>query len=192
MAKKRDFKQEYQRRMANAARRGLSRSQARGHAKAGELSLRVKTKIDGTVATQFQDAIKVLRQAGSLTQAAKLAQVAPERLRRFLQENKLIVRNGRKWTVTDNLKWHVTVISDGDYHEVTLSSFEQASLNGKHQAAVNAFKISNDIELMLPFAGQSVTDANGKTYLLETNPNILHRLLNAGSEVFHEIYRLTL
>ena len=192
MAKKRNFKREYERRIANAARRGLSRSQARGHAKAGELPLRAKPISTADVAPQIQDAIKEIRRSGNLTQAARSARIAPERLRRFLRENDLITRNGRKWTVTDNLKWHVTVISDGDYHEVTLSSFEQASLNGKHQAAVNAFKISNDIELLLPFAGQSVTDANGKTYPLETSPNILHRLLNAGSEVFHEIYRLTL
>ena len=192
MTRRRDYKAEYERRIANAARRGLSRSQARGHAKAGELPLRVKLTTDGTVTPKFQKSIKELRQSGNLTQAAKFAQIAPERLRRFLRENELITRNGKKWTVTDNLKWHVTVISDGDYHEVTLSSFEQASFNGKHQAAVNAFKISNDIELLLPFAGQSVTDANGKAYPLETNPNILHRLLNAGSEIFHEIYRLTL
>ena len=192
MAKKRNYKAEYERRIANAARRGLSRSQARGHAKAGELPLKAKpiSKVD--IAPQFQDAIKEIRRSGNLTQAAKLARIAPERLRRFLRENDLITRNGRKWTVNNKLKWHVTVISDGDYHEVTLSRVEQASLNGKHQAAVNAFKISNDIELLLPFAGQSVIDANGKAYPLETNPNTLHRLLNAGSEVFHEIYRLTL
>lgn len=192
MGKKRNNKADYERRIANGVRRGLSRSQARGHAKAGEAPVRAKPKSSGIIAPQFQDAIREIRRSGNLTQAAKLARIAPERLRRFLRENDLITRNGRKWTVTDNLKWHVTVISDGDYHEVTLSSFEQASLNGKHQAAVNAFKISNDIELLLPFAGQSVTDANGKTYPLETSPNILHRLLNAGSEVFHEIYRLTL
>lgn len=192
MAKKRNYKAEYKRRIANAAGRGLSRSQARGHAKAGELPLKAKPISKADVAPQFQDAIKEIRRSGNLTQAAKLARVAPERLRRFLRENDLISRNGRKWTVHDKLKWHVTVISDGDYHEVTLSNFEQASLNGKHKAAVNAFKISNDIELLLPFAGRSVIDAKGKAYPLEINPNTLHRLLNAGSEVFHEIYRLTL
>lgn len=192
MAKKRDYAKEYERRISNGARRGLSRSQARGHAKSGEAQVRAQPKSDGTITPQFQDAIKEIRRSGNLTQAAKLTKIAPERLRRFLREHDLITRSGRTWTVTDNLKWQVRIISEGDYREVSLSSFEQASLAGKYNAAVNAFRDSNDTELLFPFSDQSVIDANGKAYLLETNPNVLHRLFNAGDEVFHEIYRLTL
>lgn len=192
MAKKRDYKAEYDRRIANAALRGLSRSQARGHAKAGEVPLRAIPVSDTDLAPQIRDAIREIRRSGNFTQAAKMAQIAPERLRRFVRENDLITRSGRKWTVNDNLKWHVTVISDGDYHEITLASFEQASLSGKYNAAVNAFRDSNDTELLFPFSDQSVIDASGNAYPLETNPNVLRRLFNAGDEVFHEIYRLTL
>lgn len=44
MAKKRDYKREYQRRVANAKKRGLTLSQARGHPKPGEKPIRPKGK----------------------------------------------------------------------------------------------------------------------------------------------------
>jgi hypothetical protein len=43
---------------------------------------------------------------------------------------------------------------------------------------------------LLPFEGRSVTDAKGEAHPLETDPNALYRLAAAGSELFHEIYRL--
>lgn len=189
MLQKRDYKAEYARRIANAAKRGLSRSQARGHARAGETTIRSKTlKSD----ERLEAALKLLRQTGNQGRAAKEAGVSAERFRRFLRTNALAQRQGRRWHITDNRTRRMTVISGGEASEITLRDYEQASLNGKHLAAVGAFLRSNDIDLLRPFDGQSVVDASGEAHPLETDPNALYRLAHAGSEVFHEIYRLNL
>lgn len=187
MARKRDYKAEYQRRIANAAKRGLSRSQARGHARASEAPIRAKpVKSD----ERLEVALKHLRQTGNQGRAAKEAGVSAERFRRFLRSNSLAERHGRQWRITDNRTRRMTVITGGDSIELNLRDFEQASLNGRHLAAVGAFLRTNDIDLLRPFEGQSVIDATGQAHPLETDPNALYRLAHAGGEVFHEIYRL--
>lgn len=187
MTKSRDFKAEYQRRIASAAKRGLSRSQARGHAKAGEPPVMAKAiKSD----ERLEAALKLLRQTGNQSRAAKDAGISAERFRRFLRSNSLAERHGRLWRITDNRPRRMTVITGGDATELTLRDFEQASLNGGHLAAVGAFLRSNDIDHLSPFVGRWVIDAAGQAHLLETDASALYRLSAAGGEVFHEIYRL--
>lgn len=189
MPRKRDYKAEYQRRIANAAKRGLSRSQARGHARAGEKPIRTKrVKSD----ERLEAALKLLRQTNNQGRAAKEVGVSAERFRRFLRSNALAKRQGRKWVLTDNRNRRMTVITDGEAVELTLRDFEQASLNGRHLSAVGAFLRTNDIDQLRPFEGQSVIDAAGQAHPLEVDPNALYRLAHAGSEVFHEVYRLNL
>ncbi len=84
----------------------------------------------------------------------------------------------------------MTVITGGEAIDLTLRDFEQASLNGKHLAAVGGYLTSNDIDLLRPFEGQSVIDVSGVSHPLETDPNALYRFAHAGGEAFHEIYRL--
>lgn len=192
MTKPRDHKAEYARRLARAFARGLSRPQARGHARAGEAPFRPKPATGGEIAADLQEALKSLRQTGTITQAAKAAQVSPERLRRFLRENELIKKEGRRWRVTDKLIWDVEVTSRGSTYPIRINRFDQASLNGRHQAAIGAFLRSNVAELLAPFAGQAVIDAKGKAHPLETDPSALYRLAAAGNEVFHNVYRLSL
>lgn len=187
MARQRNYKAEYERRIANAAKRGLSRSQARGHARAGEAHVKPRpVKSD----ERLEAALKLLRQTGHQGRAAKEAGVSAERFRRFLRSNSLAQRQGREWHVTDNRHRRMTVITGGESGELTLRDYEQSSLNGRHLAAVGTFLRSNDIDLLSPFQGRSVIDAGGQAHFLETDPNTLYRLAHAGSEVFHEIYRL--
>lgn len=189
MAKSRDYKAEYQRRIANAAKRGLSRSQARGHARSGEKPIRAKPsrRDDG-----LEAALKRLREIGNQGRAAKDAGVSVERFRRFLRSNALAKRQGKRWRITDNRPYDMTVITGGEVVVLVVREFEQRSLNGEHLNAVKAFLASNDRDFLDPFEGRSVIDAKGKAHPLETNPNILHRLASAGEAVFHEIYRLVL
>lgn len=187
MARQRDYRAEYQRRIANAAKRGLSRSQARGHARSGEAPLRPQpVKSDA----QLEAALKLLRQTGHQGRAAKEAGVSAERFRRFLRSNALAERQGKHWQIADHRTRKMTVITGGEVVVITLRDFEQSSLNGRHLAAVGAFVRTNDIDLLHPFEGQSVIDEAGIAHPLETDPNALYRLAHAGSEVFHEIYRL--
>jgi hypothetical protein len=169
----RNYKAEYQRRIANAAKRGLSRSQARGHARAGEASIKAAiVKSDD----RLEAALKTLRAIGNQGRAAKAAGVSVERFRRFLQSNALASRQGRQWKFNDQRTRRMTVISEGDARQRTLRDFDQASLNGKYLNAVAAFLDSNDAELLHPFTDQSVIDDKGRAHPLETNPNTLYRL----------------
>lgn len=187
MRSTRDFRAEYQRRIARAAERGLSRSQGRGHARASEASIRPSPiKSDD----RLEAALKALRQTGNQGLAAKESGIAPERLRRFLRENALAERHGKIWHFNDQRLRRMTVISGGEASELTLRGFDQASINGQHLAAVRSFLGSNDIELLLPFEGRTVTDAKGASHPLETDPNALYRLAAAGTELFHEVYQL--
>ena len=187
MTKTRNYKAEYERRIANATQRGLSRSQGRGHARSTETAVRPKPPASDD---RLETALKLLRQTGRQGIAARQAGVAPERFRRFLRHNALAYRAGREWQITDSRPRRMAVITGGDSKELSLDGFDQASLNGQHSAAVGAFLMSNDIDLLRPFEGRSVRDVHGKMHALETDPNRLHRMAAQGDEVFHEIYRL--
>ena len=187
MPRQRDYKAEYERRLANAAKRGLSRSQARGHARTGEAPLKpMKAGND----TRLESALKAFRQTGNRAAAAKSVGIAPERLRRFLRENVQIEGRGRSLKITDNRSREMTVFTDGTARVVRLRDFDQASLNGRHRSAVGEFLRTNELELLLPFEGRVVIDAKGKPHLLETDPNKLYEIAAQGDDVFHEIYRL--
>ena len=187
MPKQRDYRREYRQRIERAAARGLTRSQARGHARSGETPIRPRPERDRD---NLEAALRALRQTGKQSDAARSAGISTERFRRFLRENSFAERRGRSWVFTDNRERRMIVISDGIATTRTFCGFDQASLNGRHLAAVGQFVRSNRIELLMPFEGLSVIDARGKSHPLETDPNVLHRLASAGSEVFHDVYRL--
>lgn len=189
MARKRNYKAEYERRIANAAKRGLSRSQARGHAKTGEPPVNARPVESDP---KLEAALRLLRETGNQSRAAKDAGVSAERFRRFLRSNSLAERQGKRWRITDNRTRTMPVRTEGEERLIELRDFEQASLNGRHLAATDTFSRTNDIDLLRPFEGQSVMDADGQAHPLETNPSALHRLFNAGGEEFHVIYRLNM
>ena len=95
MSKKlRNYGAEYARRIANATARGLSRSQARGHAKAAEAPPRGTPRpIEDD---RLQLALRTLRRQKSLSEAARAARVSPERLRKHAIERGLIEKTGRR------------------------------------------------------------------------------------------------
>ena len=188
MARSRDYKTEYARPIANATRRGLSRAQARGHARPGEAPIRQPTARDRD---RFEAALKLYRQSGNRAAAAKAFKLAPERFGRFLSESVQIEGRGRTLKITDDRTYEMAVISRGEVLSLPISGFDQKSLNGQHLNAVKAFLSTNDIDVLGPFVGRSVIDARGVSHPLETRPNTLRRLAHAGDEQFPEIYRLT-
>ena len=187
MRKRRDHKAEYQRRLARAAVRGLSRSQGRGHARSDEKPIR---PLSDRNRDALEAALKALHHTNNQGEAARSVGVSAERFRRFLRETGLAQRRGRSWTIHDDRHRVMPVYSKGDVRQRILRGFENASLNGRHVAVVDKAVSTNNPDLLLPFEGLFITDAKGKRHTLETDINVLHRLVAAGSEVFHEIYRL--
>ena len=187
MVNKRNYKAEYARRLANAAKRGLTRSQGRGHARHNEAPIQ-PPKFDA----RLEAALKVLQKKGNRAEAARAVNIAPERLRRFLRENVQIEGRGRSFKIIDNRSREMLVLSEGTASQRLLRGYDQASLNGKYLSAVKSFLNSNIIEYLRPFEGQSVVDAKGKTYPLETDPNQIYRLASGANENFTDIYRLVL
>lgn len=185
MAKTRNYKAEYQRRIANATKRGLSRSQARGHARANEKPVRGKS---AQADPALERALRLMRKHGTQATAAREAGVSPERLRRFLRENVLASRKGREWSFTDNRLREMASFTDGRAVQLKLSGFDPASLNGEYLEAVERFLATNDYSFIEPFVGKSVRDAKGKSHLFETDPNQLYQL-TSGDEPFEQIYR---
>jgi hypothetical protein len=137
----------------------------------------------------LQRALRALRQDKSLTAAAKAAHVSPERLKRVAVSKGAITKDRRRWVVNPRLPRGVRLFSRGRAIEIIMSR-ESASLAGAYMNAIGKFVSSPDPALLAPFVGQSVTDVSGQSHPLETNPNVLYRLLHASGETFESIYRI--
>lgn len=189
MARKRNYKAEYARRMARGLAKGLSRSQARGHARAAERPPRGR-KAKPDEAKKIERAVKALRAGKSQKAAAKAGRISVERLRRFIYENNIAKREGSRWVMTDDRPRRVLTIHNGQPRAVIVPGFAGASLAGKYNSAVGHFVRSNDIDVILPFEGEGLTDVKGRFHPFETDPNALHRYAAMDNPAFHEIYKI--
>jgi hypothetical protein len=191
MAKKRrDYKAEYARRIQRALTQGYTRTQARGHARAGEAPISSRRSPKPLDDTRLQRALKDLRQNKSLSGAAKAARISPERLRTAALSKGAIEKQGRRWTVKADLPRKILIYSDGREYTPTVGSYDQASLAGDYVYAVGRFWTTADASHLEDFVGKSVTDINGRAYPLETNPNALFRLRKLTRTSFEEVYRI--
>jgi hypothetical protein len=121
----------------------------------------------------------------------QIAGISVKRFSRFLRSNKLAKFKDGRWRITDRRLREITIISDGQARLIQVRGFNPASLAMRHRAAVRQFLDSNDVTLLSPFKGQTVTDVAKQKHTLETRPNQLYRFANAGSDADMKIYRLT-
>ena len=168
---KRDYRAEYRRRIARAAAKGISRSQARGHPKPREAAVAPRHPPKPIEDDRLQLAFKVLRQERSLSAAARAAKISPERLRHVATERDIIERQGRRWVVRQQLPRRMLLFSDGRALQVVVGDFASASKVGRFMSAVSAFLRTNNPAGLREFEGVSVTDVAGKTHPFETRPN---------------------
>ena len=191
MAKrKRDYKAEYRRRIERGLARGLSKSQARGHPRSGEKHSSARTSTP-RYDRRLEMGLKEMRRGKSLKAAARSAHVAPERLRTYATQTGVVHKERRRWVVKDDHRpRQVQVFSGGRAHEITVAGYAESEFVGRYMAAVREFLGTNDASNLRPFAGEWVTDVNGRIYPFETRPNALYRLHASGIEPFEEVYRL--
>lgn len=186
----RNYRAEYLRRLARAAARGLSKSQARGHAKIGEgrVSTRAPPKVPDK---RLQIALQQLKSGASLSKAAREGGISSERLRHYVAETKLATKRGRRWVFRDkNLNWQALIYTEGRSQIVQVSKAKEISTIGKYHNAVKRFFRTKRPVALKKFVGVSITDASRQRFLLETNPNALLRLRNSGEPSYEEIYKL--
>jgi hypothetical protein len=189
---KRNYVAEYARRIARAAVKGLSRSQARGHPKPAEAVVGLKRTAKPIEDDRLQLALKVLRQEKSLTAAAREAKVSPERLRHYATEKNIVERQGRRWIVRQQLPRRMLLFSDGRAVQVVVGDVASASKVGRFMSAVSAFLRTNNPAGLREFEGMSVGDISGKIHVFETRPNTLYRLASAHDQSFEHIYRIVI
>ena len=187
--RKRNYAEEYRRRINRLTALGYSRSQARGHAKSGEASISTGRTIP-LADEKLLAALKLLHHGHSQRDAAKKLHISADRLRRFIAGHKLANWDSRKWVMTDDLARRVKVLTKGTYKAVIVQGFDEASKAGAFEHAAGQFVETNERELLLPFTGEGVPDVKGRFHPFETEPNELHRLRNMDTPPFHEIYQI--
>jgi hypothetical protein len=188
MPRTRDYRKEYQRRVARALELGLSPTQARGHPKANEKSLKAaRREFD----RRFETAVLAMNRGESLTAATRRAGLSRKLFTPLASKRRLIKRKGRRWVVNDKRMKRVLVASRGRLQKIWVDNYEDASLAGSHYSAIGNFVRDNDVSRLEPFEGLFVRAANGKRFPLETDPNELHRIAAMDSPPFHEIYEIT-
>lgn len=183
----RDYQAEYKRRIARGAARGLTRSQARGHPKGKETSSRQASPVSDK---KIDHAIRAMHEGSSLSGAARVARVSPERLRRYIKSYAIATRVGSAWVMTDNRPRDVPMIKGTSTHSIRVPNFEQASKVGRYFNAIQRLLDTGQVDQLSLFDGESVLDIKGKRHAFETDPNRLFRWSAKDEQPFHEIYQI--
>jgi hypothetical protein len=185
---KRDYKAEYLRRIKHGLKKGLNRSQARGHARA--LGGKGKPVVYDRA---IEDALRFFRESRNLAKSARQHHISAERLRRYARQNRAVRKVGRKWTfLKDSRGREVPLYTLGEFKVVTVKGFAAASKGFKYMLDVDRFTTTNDIRYLSKWRGEGIEDIDGRWVPFETRPNVLYRLNAIDKEPFEQIYRIVI
>lgn len=188
--RRRNYKAEYRRRMARGKAKGLSKTLARGHRKAGEKKSKLSARERAVEDHRFQVAFRALKRDKKIAKAAKDARLSPEKLRQVAIEKGILEKRGRRWVVKSDIARRVLIYSNGHRAQIVVGTQKAASLVGKYMSAVGWFLTTGDRSYLKPFAKKSVVDDAGKRHPLEVRPNYLYRISFSGGQSFEQIYRI--
>ena len=183
--KHRNYKAEYERRIARGIAKGLSRSQSRGHPKATDFAFGGRQLADRN--NQLEQALKLMKEGSSQKAAAKAAHVSTERLRTFMRTFTDALHSNGKWVIRDQRAETYWIASAGSILAVTLTK-DEGSKVGVYWNAVNRFLNTNDIAHLQAIKNGGVTDMKGKYHPFELRPLRLRRLDSMDELNFIEIY----
>jgi hypothetical protein len=190
MAKRqRDYRKEYARRVAVASQKGLSRSAARGHPRAGERQKPPSTKTVDPYSREEQ-ALKMMRRGSSLRDAANHYRMSQERLRAYLKETTGATRENGRWKIVDHRLRQFPFYSNGAVVTPWMS-LEQTSEAGRYMQAVKQFLRTGDATLLAPSAGKGARDVNARFYPFELDENTIYELDHRDEAVIPEQYRIS-
>jgi hypothetical protein len=190
MAKRqRDYRKEYARRVALAAQKGLSRSAARGHPRAGE---RRKPATGRAVDPNSREerALKMMRRGSSLRDASNHYRMSQERLRAYIKETTGATRENGRWKIVDHRSRQFPFYSNGAVVTPWMN-VEQTSEVGRYMQAVKQFLRTGDTGFIEPFTGKGARDVNGRFYPFELDENTLYELDHRDEAVIPEQYRIS-
>lgn len=187
--RKRDHRAEYARRIAHGLAKGLTRAQARGHPAPSQALASTPTP-SVPYEPRLEAGFRWIKDGKSLTAAAKDAHVSPERLRRYVQGQRIAERRGRRWVaLPDTRQRRVLMYSEGRAFTVTVD-LGGAREVGAYMSSVGRFLESNDTAHLNWFEEGWVNDVRGRRHPFETDPNTLYRLAHTGDETFEQVYRI--
>jgi hypothetical protein len=190
MAKRqRDYRKEYAKRLERAEEKGLSRSAARGHPRAGE---RRKRQTERTVDphSREEQALKMMRRGSSLRDAASYYRMSQERLRAYLKESTEATREKGRWKIIDRRSRQFPIFSNGQLVTPWMT-LDQASEAGRYMQSVKQFLATGENSFLAPFVGKGVRDTGGKFHPFELDENTLYELDHRGEAVIPEQYRIS-
>ena len=135
--RQRDYRKEYARRVTLATQKGLSRSVARGHPRAGE---RQKAPSEKTIDphSREEQALRMMRRGSSLRDASNHYRMSQERLRAYIKETTGATRENGRWKIVDHRSRQFPFYSDREVAKPWMS-LDQASEAGRYMQAVKQF-----------------------------------------------------
>jgi hypothetical protein len=180
----RNYRAEYQRRIAKSLAVGKSRSAARGHPTAADLPKPVGPRDRNSA---LEKALTRVKRGETQKAAAAAEGVSVEKLRVYQKLNTASVRQGRKWIIFDSRPVPMWIATNGKLKAVEVAA-DDASDIGRYWGHVNRFLESNRLSHLEPFVGKGVRDIQGRAYPFEVRPNVLRKLDSVGELDFLEIY----
>lgn len=186
MPRQRNYRAEYERRIAKGKGLGRSVSESRGH---GAPKSGFDRKLQSIVRDYEHGRYK------SVAEAARKGHVPPEKLANYIrateqghkQGGRIVL--GQEGGTPPRDSYHVPIVVVGEGIQEIDVRRDQATFVGQYMSAVGQYVRTGDESALAPFVGKTVKDVNGNEYELETDLDALTDVYSYESVDWDEIYR---